>query len=63
MVCLPPDSCELFLAGSGGGCFRVGKGGGPLGKFAFGGCAVVLAAFSLGILNDFCFTTGRLIGT
>jgi len=56
-------SCELFLAGSGGGCFRVGKGGGPLGRFAMGNCAVVLMVFSLGTLNVFCcFTAGRLFG-
>lgn len=56
-------SWVLFRVGNGGGCFRAGRGGGPLGRLDMGGCADVLMAFSLGMLNDFCFITGRLSGT
>ena len=56
------SSCELFRAGNGGGFFRLGSGGGPLGVFATAGVAVVLVVFVLGILKDFCLTIGLCVG-
>ena len=54
------ESVDSFLTGNGGGALRVGNGGGvPRGRFAIGGCTVVIV-FSW---KDVCFVTGLRLGT
>lgn len=52
----------LFLVGSGGGCLREGSGGGPLGVLPGSGWVFVAMLLSLGMLKDFCLTTGLRSG-
>lgn len=53
-------SALILRAGRGGGGRRLGKAGGPLGKFAVTFSETV--TFSLGILKDFCLINGRRSG-